>query len=281
MSRIDVPLSLPPSAIDHPRRIEARAQAEITRRAGFSPNGPGAGAVLDRINGCLSALSSQASSLLKPYLTEISLREGEILWDSGKRAADVYFPVTGLISMVVPVSDGIAVEVGSIGREAAAGTIFEPSQSGLCTQGQVQLGGSFIRIAAPDLMGAAKQSGEIQSLIAYCRDWVLMQAQQTAACNATHSADKRVCRWLFQASERTGADTVYSTQETIASLLAIRRTTLTLIAQKLQADRVIQYRRGKIALLDRARLGAAACECCNSLARRLWPAVRLLARTPA
>ena len=92
------------------------SQAEITRGAGISPKLP-PGAVLRKTNGCLSALSPQAYSLLKPYLNEIELREGEILWDSEQRGAHVYFPVTGLVSIMVPVAEGIAPEVGSIGKE--------------------------------------------------------------------------------------------------------------------------------------------------------------------
>jgi len=126
------------------------------------------------------------------------------------------------------------------------------------------------------LFFAAKENSEIENLVNYCRDWILMQSQQMAACNAAHSADKRFCRWLFQVSERMETDAVYLTQEMIASLLAIRRTTVTLIAQKLQAEGLIQYRRGKIAILDQARLRVAACECCNSLSHQHWPSTRLL-----
>jgi hypothetical protein len=106
-----------------------------------------------------------------------------------------------------------------------------------------------------------------------------MQAQQMAACNAAHPADKRFCRWLLQACERMGTDTVSVTQDTIASLLAIRRTTVTLIAQALQFEGLIQYRRGKIAILDWARLRAQACECCTCLDRKHWPSTRLLNAT--
>src|SRR5262249_25638793 len=140
-----------------------------------------------------------------------------------------------------------------------------------------QLGGHVLRMSATTLLLAAKENSEIQSLVTYCRDWILMQAQQTAACNAAHTADKRFCRWLFQVCERMDSNTLCLTQEIIASLLAIRRTTVTLIAQKLQVEGLIQYRRGKITILDRVRLRTAACECCNSLARQHWPSIRLLA----
>ena len=228
-------------------------------------------------NACLSALTSGALSLLKPYLTETALREGSILWDVKKPFSEVYFPTSGLISIILPVSDGAFVEVGSVCSQAAGGAIFDPSDS--YTQGVVQIGGHCTCIPAQQLFFAAKANSEIENLVNYCRDWILMQAQQTAACNAIHVADKRFCRWLFQSCECMDTDTVSVTQEMIALLLGIRRTTVTLIAQMLQAEGLIQYRRGKIAILDWARLRAQACECCNPLGREHWPSTRLLNAT--
>ena len=248
----------------------------MARHTGISSRTPVVRSEVRKGNDCLSALSSHALSLLRPYLTEIVFPEGSILWDSRKLSPEVYFPVSGLISIILHVSDGISVEVGNVSRQAAAGAIFEPGQVDFCTQGVVQLGSSFIRMPGSKLFFAAKENSEIENLVNYCRDWILMQSQQMAACNAAHSADKRFCRWLFQVSERMETDAVYLTQEMIASLLAIRRTTVTLIAQKLQAEGLIQYRRGKIAILDQARLRVAACECCNSLSHQHWPSTRLL-----
>src|SRR5262245_24503270 len=252
-------------------------QIEIARGSIASSTMPIAVGQAGNVNGCLSALSSHAFSLLKPYLTEVVLREGTILWDANKLSSDVYFPVSGLISILIDASVGFSVEVASICGQAAVGTIFEPDQPNFSTQGVVHIGGRFLRMPCPQLFLAAKDNSEIQNLVTYCRDWIFMQAQQTAACNATHTADKRFCRWLFQACERMDSDTLHLTQEMIASLLALRRTTVTLIAQKLQIEDLIRYRRGKLTVLDRARLRAAACECCNSLARQHWPSTRLLA----
>jgi len=228
-------------------------------------------------NACLSALSSDALSLLKPYLTETALREGSVLWAVTKPSSEVYFPTFGLISIVLPVSEGAFVEVGSVCNQAAVGAIFGPS--GSYTQGVVEIGGRCICIPAQRLLFAAKQNSEIENLVNSCRDWIFMQAQQMAVCNAMHPGDQRFCRWLFQVCERMDTDTVAVTQDMIASLLGIRRTTVTLIAQKWQAEGLIQYRRGKIAVLDRPRLRAAACECCNNLARKHWPSMRMLAAT--
>src|SRR5262245_6323684 len=199
---------------------------------------------LRRSNACLSALSPSGISLLKPHLTELTLREGTVLWDSKKPSADIYFPVSGLISIVIAMPDGECVEVANVASEAAAGASFDPDQSELFTRGVVQIGGSFIRIPTLELASAASQNHEINDLIAACRDWMLVQAQQMSACNAVHSADKRFGRWLYQSAQRMEVDSLYVTQEAIAAILGIRRTTVTLIAQTMQMDGLIHYRRG-------------------------------------
>lgn len=234
---------------------------------------------LRKSNECLSALSSSGMSLLKPHLTEVTLREGTVLWDSKKPSADIYFPVSGLISVVIAMADGECVEVANVAREAAAGASFDPDQSEFFTRGVVQIGGSFIRIPTSQLVFAASQNHEISDLIAVCHDWMLVQAQQMSACNAVHSADKRFCRWLYQSAQRMEVDSLYLTQESIAAVLGIRRTTVTLIAQEMQMDGLIHYRRGKISILDMPGLRSAACDCCSSLDRRHWPSTRLLARS--
>jgi hypothetical protein len=162
---------------------------------------------LRKHNGCLSALSPAALSMLKPHLTEATLSEGAILWDAKRPAVDVYFPVSGLISIVLAMPDGECVEVGSVAREAAAGLAFDGDQSDVLTRGVVQIGGKFIRIGRAQLLSAAGKNYEIDHLITFCRDWILLQAQQIAACNAVHPADKRFCRWIFECGLRMEADT--------------------------------------------------------------------------
>jgi len=226
-------------------------------------------------NACLSALSARAFSLLKPHLTITTYHEGSVLWDANRPTADVYFPVSGSVSMVVSVSEA-SIEVAQICKEAAVGAIIEPAQPDFYIQGVVQVAGDFILAPASQVSLIAQHNREIDNLLTFCRDWVLFQAQQIAACNAVHTTRRRVCRWLFGACERLETDHLPITQETVASILGIRRTTVTLIAQKLQAEELIQYRRGRISVLDRPRLRTEACECCESLSRQHWPSTRML-----
>jgi len=222
-------------------------------------------------NNCLAPLSSRALSLLNARLVDVTLPAGAVLWDAGKVATDVFFPLTGLVSILLPLPGGEAIEVGSIGREGAAAATLGPERTEAATAGLVLIGGDFRKIAAADLFAAAAHDDDIRDMVGRCRAWLLMQAQQIAACNTVHSADKRFCRWLLACSEKLDATTIVATQEQIAALLGIRRTTLSLVAQQLGAQGLIDYRRGKIAIVDIGKLRAAACDCGTAIGHRHWP----------
>jgi CRP-like cAMP-binding protein len=224
-------------------------------------------------NAILAALSPRAFSILEAHLRHRDFPEGSVLWDAGAPAERVYFPLSGIISVVLPVKDGSGIEVASVGREAVAGLGYG-SGSRSITQGVTLISGTFSYMSATQLANAAKQNEELGRLATTCCDWLLAQSQQLAACNAVHAADARFCRWLLQSSERVEGDVIPSTQETIAQALGIRRTTVTLIAQGLQMEGMISYRRGKIRIRNREGLRAAACDCCTALGRPNWPSER-------
>ena len=225
-------------------------------------------------NACLSDLSPTAFALLRPHLTDLLIDTGTRLWEVGRPAKQVYFPSSGFVTVMLPMSDGSAIEVGSIAREGLAAGSFDEDSNAMTT-GLVHIGGKFSRIAIAHLLAAAATNDEIAQLVAANRDWVMRQAQQLVACTALHSAEQRFCRWLLSCHQRMETATLPSTQEQIAALLGIRRTTVTLIAQTLHEKGIIDYRRGKITIVDPAKLEAAACECCSKLGERHWPARHL------
>ncbi|HKD28050.1 MAG TPA: Crp/Fnr family transcriptional regulator [Xanthobacteraceae bacterium] len=225
-------------------------------------------------NAVLAALSPRAFSILEAHLRHRDFSEGAVLWDAGAPTERVYFPLSGVISVVLPIKDGSGIEVASVGREAVAGLGYGWGQFRSVTQGITLISGTFSYMSASALANAAKQNDEIAHVAAICCDWLLAQSQQFAACNAVHPADARFSRWLLQSAERIEGDVIPSTQETIAQALGIRRTTVTLIAQGLQMEGMISYRRGKIRIRNREGLRAAACDCCAALGRAHWPAER-------
>ena len=226
-------------------------------------------------NGCLAALSPAAFALLRPHLVEVTMMEGTVVWEQGSLPDEAFFPISALISIVVPFVAGEGIEVASIGSEAAICPQFAPTPHGAPTRGCVYIGGRCLRIPAVQLLAAADRNKEIARLLETCRDWMLAQSQQIAACNAVHSAEQRLCRWLILSHQRLAGAGLHATQESIGSALGIRRTTVTLLAQNLQTKGLIQYRRGKITISEPARIEEMACECCRALGRKQWPAARL------
>lgn len=225
-------------------------------------------------NRCLATLSADALALLRPHIKDVALTAGVLLWESGRPQRQTYFPGSGLVSIALPMQDGATLEVGSVGCEGAVGGLDGAATMNI-TRAVVLIGGLFAQIDSGKLSELASRSREIDEMLRCCRDWLCAQAQQLAACNAVHSADKRLCRWLSACQHRMGDGRIYATQDTIGALLGLRRTTVTLMAQSLHEQGLIDYARGKIVVRDPAKLEAAACECCGNLGAARWPSTRL------
>jgi CRP-like cAMP-binding protein len=223
-------------------------------------------------NMVLSRLSPEAMPLLQTHFREKNCGEGEVLWNAGEYLREVYFPLSGMISVCVPTKNRREAEVAVIGREGAAG-VHDRLGEGLpvFTQARVLVGGRFVCVTWRAFAAAARESEELRDVVAVCKDWVLLQSQQTAACNAVHGAHARLCRWLLRAADALGLEAIPVTQAVIADALGIRRTTATLIAQALQIQKAISYSRGKIVIMDRSQLKAAACDCYRVLCKSQWP----------
>lgn len=222
-------------------------------------------------NRLLAAMPSDALSLLDPHLKTASLAQGLVCFGPGDPIDQVYFPYTGMISLLVTTGDGEIVETSSVGREGAVG--FQ-SALGLrlsFTRAVVQIPGRFWTVAASRFESAADRSPGLRTLVYRYIEVLWAEAQQVAACNAIHDGSSRLCRWLLQCADRTGSDTLPLTQEFLAEMLGVRRTTVTLLAQELQKRGVVKYSRGKIAILDRGALEGYACECYDVLRHENLP----------
>jgi CRP-like cAMP-binding protein len=133
----------------------------------------------------------------------------------------------------------------------------------------VQVAGAGSRIAAARFRKAAEESEAIRNIIVRYGEMLLIQVQQTAACNALHAVEARLSRWLLQARDRLESNTIMLTHEFLSQMLGVRRTTVTVVANELQQAKLIRYHRGHIEIVDRPGLEARACECYEAIRRQI------------
>lgn len=229
-------------------------------------------------------LTPPVFALLEPHLHESEYAHGTMLWQTGEVIERIYFPHSGLISLIIPNAYDRRVEVANVSCRSASHVpdlAHHPDEHGslsaarYTTAGVGLIAGRLSFIAAKDFIEAATQHGEIAALGHFCNDWLLLQSQHLAICNATHSADRRLCRWLLLASTQLGTDIVTVTQDEIATLLGLNRTTAALIMRRLARAGVLDHLRGRVIIRDRVKLRAGACDCCLGLSRPNWPVTRL------
>jgi CRP-like cAMP-binding protein len=224
---------------------------------------------VSRRNLLLTALAQKDLALLLPHLREAPLVQGVILHEQGDHIDQIYFPHDGIVSLLAVMRQGEAIETATIGYEGAVGALsgFGPRRSH--TRAVVQVPGSASRIAAEHFRKAAQESEAIRSIIVMYNEMLLIQVQQTAACNALHAVEARLSRWLLQARDRLESNTIRLTHEFLSQMLGVRRTTVTVVANMLQQAGLIRYHRGHIEIVDRPGLEARACECYEAIRRQI------------
>ncbi len=212
-------------------------------------------------NRLLAALDAEDLQLVAPRLTPITLDKGALLYEPGDLIDMVYFPDDCVISLLTLMETGAAIESAAIGREGALGLMSAVSPRQSLSRAIVQVPGRARRIASPHLHRAWEQSALIRDLVDRHNEALFAHAIQSVACNALHSVEARFCRWLLSCRDRIDSNTVALTQEFLADMLGVQRTTVTVVARTLQGAGLIRYRRGIVDILDRAGLEAIACEC--------------------
>jgi CRP-like cAMP-binding protein len=214
-----------------------------------------------RFNRFLGTLPPHDFSLLAPHLRTIALERGVMLHDVGEEIDHVYFPHTGMVSLVAVMQNGATVETATIGQSGVIGASAALGARSSIARAVVQLSGIAAWIAASQFHACAVQSQAIRDLIVRYNDLLLAQVQQSVACNALHALEGRLCRWLLQTHDCIEGNAIPLTQDSLGQMLGVRRTTVTIVARLLQGVRLIGYRRGLIHILDRAGLENIACEC--------------------
>lgn len=198
-------------------------------------------------------------------MSTVTPSHGVVLVEPGDEVENVFFPHNGMLSLLVVMKDGKAIEAATVGREGVVGAMAGFGLYRSLVRVVVQMPLTLTRISATQFRKAASSSDAIRAMCIQYNEVLLSQARVTAACNALHLVEARFCRWLLQCSDRAGGDTVYLTQEFLAEMLGVRRTSVTEVATRMQGAGVITYSRGVIRILNRSALQKISCECYQTL----------------
>jgi CRP-like cAMP-binding protein len=213
-------------------------------------------------NRLLAALPANEYKRIEPALDVIRLELKAFLHKPGEPIRHVYFPGSGFCSMLTVLADGSMVEVATIGREGMVGVsaVFDggPPTSVTMVQGETD---TCYRMTADAFRREMDRRGPLHELVTRYAQALVGFVMQSTACNAMHSVEQRLARWLLLAQDRMGRDDFPLTQEFVAMMLGATRPTVTVVAGTLQKAGLITYHRGHVTIVDREGLEAASCEC--------------------
>jgi CRP-like cAMP-binding protein len=214
-----------------------------------------------RSNLLLGALETSSRERIDPHLEPITLKLGAIVCEAGGLLKHAYFPEGAALSLLTVLENGSAIETANIGREGAFGLFAAMYSRVSFNRSLVQLEGSIVRCPIELLQSEFKRSEHVRDLFVSYSETLLSQVQQTVACNAMHTTEQRICRWLLMMHDRAEGEALPYTHEFLSHMLGANRKSVTLAAQSLQTAGLISYYRGNIKVLDRPGLEKASCEC--------------------
>lgn len=212
-------------------------------------------------NFLLRSLQEDELERIASKLEKVSLRLGEVLYESGEKMDYIYFPTTAIISMLYIMENGGTAEIGVVGNDGAIGVSLFLGGETTTSRAIVQSAGDLLRMKESDLLAEFKKAGRFQELLLRFTQAILTQISQTAVCNRLHSIDQQLCRWLLLSHDRLQSDKLEMTHDLISNMLGVRREGITLAAKKLAARKLIVNKRGTVTVIDRKGLEAASCEC--------------------
>src|SRR4029453_13640921 len=212
-------------------------------------------------NRLLASLPDDEYERLRPNLRQVSFSLGEGVYDFGGQLDYVFFPTTSIVSLLYTMENGSSAEMGLTGNDGVVGIALFMGGGTMPNRAVVQSAGDALRMKAKILQDEFALGGKFQQLLLRYTQALITQISQTAVCNRLHSVEQQLCRWLLLSHDRLNTDELVMTQELIADMLGVRREGVTVAAGRLQDDGAISYVRGRIQILDRARMEEAVCEC--------------------
>jgi CRP-like cAMP-binding protein len=212
-------------------------------------------------NQLLAHLPSEVAARLAPYFERVQLQRQQVLFRAQEPLAAVYFPDTAVVSLVSRLESGQALEVGMVGCDGIVGTAFLPGVATTTYDAIVLIPGSARRLSADVLRRELLANISLHTAIERFVHVLLLRSLQLSVCNAFHEIEGRCMRWLLTVDDLVGDTEILVTHEELATMLGVRRPTVTLVLGSLQRAGLIRERRGRIVIKDRSRLEAATCEC--------------------
>lgn len=212
-------------------------------------------------NRLLSALPVAEFELLRPQFVPVSFAPGDIIYQAGDSINYCYFPKNGMISLLSVTEQGQTIEVGFTGSEGMVGLPVLLGQKEMPYQVLIQAPTECIRVESKTILKLFRQGKVFHDVVLRYLYVILKQIAQTCVCNHFHTIEARLCRWLTVMCDSSGKTHLFLTQEFLAHMLGVQRTSIGLIAASMQKAGIIRYSRGKIEIIDYKKLKNSACEC--------------------
>jgi CRP-like cAMP-binding protein len=230
-------------------------------------------------NRLLALLPEAERERWRSHLQLVDLPLGHVIHEAGAELAFAVFPLTAIVSLLYVMENGASAEIAVVGNDGMVGVSLFMGGDTTPSRAVVQAAGKGYRLPAAVLRSAIRQDSSVLQLLLLYAQALLTQMAQTAVCNRHHTLHQQFCRWLLLSLDRLPSNELVMTQELIANMLGVRRQGVNEVAAKLQSGGAIDYRRGRIVVLDRAKLEGCSCECysvvAKECARLLSPEARL------
>ena len=216
-----------------------------------------------RSNRLLKALPQEDYERIHAHLRPHAVKQKQDMGEAGERIAEVHFPVDAVVSILTRMDKGPSVEIATIGNEGVVGLTVAWGGDAMNPRevATVQAPGEVVSMDAGAFRAELREQGALASLVERYTLAFFSQVSQQVACNGLHSVEQRCARWLLLTHDRVGTDEFPMTHEFLAQMLGVRRASVTVTAGSLQRAGFVEFSRGRVAVVDRAGLEGAACEC--------------------